>query len=122
MKKKVLILEVLAITALMVLVVNAHPGRTDSAGGHTDHSTGEYHYHHGYSAHSHYDMDGDGKVDCPYDFKDKTNHSSNNSSTKDTTNKSEKSSKSDIDVGTVITICIAVVLVGFWIAPAFFRK
>ena len=24
---------------------NAHSGRTDSKGGHTDHSTGKYHYH-----------------------------------------------------------------------------
>ena len=54
--------------------VYAHPGRTDSSGGHTNHSTGEYHYHHGYSAHDHYDMDDDGDIDCPYDFVDKTDH------------------------------------------------
>ena len=30
-----------------------HPGRTDEDGGHTDSSTGEYHYHHGYPAHQH---------------------------------------------------------------------
>lgn len=57
----------------------AHPGKTDSKGGHTDWSTGEYHYHHGYSAHQHYDMDGDGKADCPYDFKDATDHRSGSS-------------------------------------------
>lgn len=57
-----------------------HPGRTDSNGGHYDRSTGEYHYHHGYSAHQHYDMDGDGKKDCPYDFHDKTNHNSGSNS------------------------------------------
>lgn len=57
----------------------AHPGKTDSKGGHTDWSTGEYHYHHGYSAHQHYDMDGDGKDDCPYDFKDATDHRSGSS-------------------------------------------
>ena len=62
---------------------NAHPGRTDSQGGHTDHSTGEYHYHHGYPAHDHYDMDGDGDVDCPYAFEDKTATSSKSSSPKD---------------------------------------
>ena len=68
-----------AILVFLVMIlpvpVLAHPGRTDGKGGHTDHSTGEYHYHHGYSAHQHYDMDGDGKADCPYNFKDKTNHS-----------------------------------------------
>ncbi len=53
----------------------AHPGRTDENGGHTDSETGDYHYHHGYPEHEHYDMDGDGKRDCPYDFDDKTDHS-----------------------------------------------
>lgn len=60
---------------LLAIAVSAHSGRTDSNGGHYNHSTGEYHYHHGYSAHQHYDMDGDGAIDCPYEFKDKTNHS-----------------------------------------------
>lgn len=64
----------LFLVMILPVTVLAHPGRTDSQGGHTDHSTGEYHYHHGYSAHQHYDMDGDGKADCPYDFKDKTDH------------------------------------------------
>lgn len=64
------LLLLLAIT--IPITVMAHPGRTDGRGGHTDHSTGEYHYHHGYSAHQHYDIDGDGKADCPYDFKDAT--------------------------------------------------
>ena len=31
----------------------AHPGRTDSKGGHYDRQNGGYHYHHGYSAHHH---------------------------------------------------------------------
>lgn len=42
----------------------AHPGRTDSSGGHYNRSTGEYHYHHGYPAHQHPDGV------CPYDFDD----------------------------------------------------
>lgn len=67
-----------AILVFLIMIlpvpVLAHPGSTDGKGGHTDHSTGEYHYHHGYSAHQHYDMDGDGKEDCPYDFEDKTDH------------------------------------------------
>lgn len=58
------------------MVVYAHPGRTDSSGGHHDRSTGAYHYHHGYPAHDHKDLDGDGKKDCPYDFDDQTDHSS----------------------------------------------
>ena len=76
MKRNALrILSALIIAAALVGSVSAHPGSTDSSGGHTDHSTGEYHYHHGYEAHSHYDMDGDGAVDCPYDFDDQTDHS-----------------------------------------------
>lgn len=76
MKKTLLVISIIAIFASLLISVNAHPGRTDAAGGHTDHSTGEYHYHHGYSAHDHYDMDGDGDKDCPYNFQDKTNHNS----------------------------------------------
>ena len=78
MKKKIIAIFVIALMVTVIpLVVKAHPGRTDGRGGHTNHSTGEYHYHHGYSAHDHYDMDGDGKKDCPYDFKDTTDHRSN---------------------------------------------
>jgi hypothetical protein len=60
----------------LIAQVFAHPGRTDENGGHTNRSTGEYHYHHGYPEHDHYDMDGDGQIDCPYEFDDKTNHNS----------------------------------------------
>ena len=38
---------------LLAVPARAHPGGTDSKGGHTDHSTGEYHYHHGEPAHQH---------------------------------------------------------------------
>lgn len=62
----------------------AHSGRTDGNGGHYDRSTGKYHYHHGYSAHDHWDMDGDGVIDCPYNYNDKTNHNYNNGSTTQT--------------------------------------
>lgn len=51
----------------------AHPGATDANGGHWDHSTGTYHYHHGYPAHSH-----EGGT-CPYDFDDKTGQNSGTS-------------------------------------------
>lgn len=61
--------------ALFPLCAYAHSGGTDSKGGHYNRSTGEYHYHHGYSAHQHKDMDGDGKLDCPYEFDDKDYYS-----------------------------------------------
>lgn len=71
------LLLALAICLQLPVIALAHPGGTDSSGGHTDHDSGEYHYHHGYPAHDHYDMDGDGTVDCPYKFDDKTGSSSN---------------------------------------------
>lgn len=58
--------------SFLSVIAYAHPGGTDSSGGHYNRSTGEYHYHHGHSAHDHYDMDGDGVIDCPYDFEDAT--------------------------------------------------
>ena len=63
---------------VLTLFTTLHSGRTDGNGGHYNHSTGDYHYHHGHPAHDHYDIDGDGVVDCPYTFE------------KDTTNNTEK--------------------------------
>lgn len=61
---------------LLASAIWAHPGRTDSAGGHTESATGEYHYHHGYPEHQHYDADGDGTIDCPYEFQVNESNSS----------------------------------------------
>lgn len=58
---------------LLCSVALAHSGRTDSSGGHRDSSTGEYHYHHGYSAHQHTNGI------CPFDFDDQTGASSGSS-------------------------------------------
>lgn len=74
MSRPVRLVLLAAVVMLLPLTALAHPGKTDGSGGHTDLSSGEYHYHHGYSAHQHYDMDGDGVVECPYDFKDDTDH------------------------------------------------
>lgn len=63
MKKRAFVLWVI-IASLMVSFCSvsfAHSGRTDANGGHYDHSTGEYHYHHGYPAHQH------PNGICPYD-------------------------------------------------------
>lgn len=80
MKKLFIILSIVLVSLLLLnFFVSAHSGKTDSNGGHYDHSTGEYHYHHGYPAHSHYDVDGDGRKDCPYKFDDKTNSGSSSS-------------------------------------------
>jgi hypothetical protein len=52
----------------------AHSGGTDANGGHWNHKTGEYHYHHGYSAHQH-----PGGV-CPYDALTSASNQSSSSS------------------------------------------
>lgn len=77
---KICVLSCFLLLPIFVLTASAHTGRTDSNGGHYDRSTGEYHYHHGYPAHDHYDMDGDEIVDCPYDFDDRTGENSGSSS------------------------------------------
>lgn len=69
------LLLALALCLNLSVVASAHPGKTDSNGGHTNHNTGEYHYHHGYPAHQHSDLDGDGDLDCPYNFVDKADSS-----------------------------------------------
>ena len=50
----------LIFVSVLTIVSSAHSGGTDSNGGHYNSQTGEYHYHHGYPAHSH--VGG-----CPYD-------------------------------------------------------
>lgn len=73
MKKGKWMALVLAVT-LCIGSASAHPGRTDANGGHYNHSTGEYHYHHGYPAHQHTDGV------CPYDYDDRTGWNSGSSS------------------------------------------
>lgn len=80
MKKGLCVMAVAFLMLVLCLNVYAHPGNTDADGGHIDERTGEYHYHHGYPAHQHYDIDGDGRKDCPYDFDDKTGQNSGSSS------------------------------------------
>lgn len=49
-KKYLLILFSAVLTISFIISVSAHPGRTDSNGGHYNRKTGEYHYHNGSSA------------------------------------------------------------------------
>ena len=62
---------VAAVLTFLILLpaANAHSGRTDSQGGHYNHSTGEYHFHHGHSAHQHPNgtcqYDPSGRTDWP---------------------------------------------------------
>ena len=61
MKKLIMFLSILFFLSCFTTTVYAHPGDTDSKGGHYDTSTGKYHYHHGKPAHQHKNGE------CPYD-------------------------------------------------------
>lgn len=61
-KTSLILISIVIIISGSCVAVFAHPGKTDSDGGHFDRSTGEYHYHHGYPAHQHENGT------CPYDF------------------------------------------------------
>ena len=75
----IFVFSIVLLVPLLSSVAYAHPGKTDSNGGHYDRDSGEYHYHHGYPAHQHTD----GK--CPYDFDDRTGESSGSPSGSNTT-------------------------------------
>jgi len=66
MVKNFIIILIIFATTTLHHTAFAHSGRTDVNGGHYDSTTGEYHYHHGYSAHQHPDGV------CPYDNDDRT--------------------------------------------------
>ena len=119
MKRIPRLLTVLLLLLYFPVVVKAHPGKTDSRGGHTNHSTGDYHYHHGYSAHDHYDMDGDGNVDCPYDFKDKTSSSSNGNNASEANPQEEKVAQNSSLLELLFHVCVAVVIGSLILARIF---
>ena len=80
MKRYIFIGLVVSILFVTCIVAVAHSGRTDANGGHWNRSTGEYHYHHGYSAHDH------PNGVCPYEqpnttTKPNTNTSNSNQTT-----------------------------------------
>lgn len=103
---------------LLSISVSAHSGRTDKNGGHYDRSTGEYHWHHGYPAHQHYDMDGDGDIDCPYNFVDKTNHASGSTKTPESSpggqTTAEKRGWFEVISPFIIVAALIVILVLIW--------
>lgn len=101
-------INILIVVLICSSIVFAHPGRTDSKGGHHNRSTGEYHYHHGYPAHQH--IDGV----CPYNYDDKT--SSTISSTNSPSTKVSINSKETNDVDW-LTIIIAIIYLGLLIIP-----
>lgn len=77
--KKILLTLTLLICVSSSLIAFAHSGRTDGSGGHYDNDAGEYHYHHGYSAHKHTNGV------CPYDSDYASSHSAKLEKNKTTT-------------------------------------
>lgn len=78
--KRFFALVCVGIIAFSLAVIGfAHPGKTDEDGGHYNHDTGDYHYHHGYSAHQH------PNGECPYnyDYKYNNTHTSSQHNTLD---------------------------------------
>ena len=64
MKKQhifILLGTIILLVGIYFTFAHAHPGRTDSNGGHYVSDTDEYHYHHDYPAHQH------PNGVCPYD-------------------------------------------------------
>lgn len=136
MRKRTLLLILCAILILLASTnAAAHSGGTDSNGGHRDED--DYHYHHGYPAHDHLDMDGDGDLDCPYNFNDKTGQNSGNSSGGSAyiekpfeypteTNETDPQKNTPFDpyetMGTLIAICICAPMVLALIFSPFNKK
>lgn len=93
--KQSAVLSILSVLLISLTIpVFAHPGSLDENGGHYDRSTGEYHYHHGYSAHQHENGE------CPYDFHDNVEHNkikTKDNSKTDNTASSNKRIKNSFD-------------------------
>lgn len=95
----------------LAIAVSAHSGGTDADGGHYNHSTGEYHYHHGFPAHSH-------SGGCPYDYNDKTGSTSGSSSDNKTYNyeiEEDETTAGDVikKIFEVIGISALILIAGF---------
>lgn len=120
MRKRALFFIIVAsLIILLPASIFAHPGRTDSNGGHYNRSTGEYHYHHGYPEHQHKNGV------CPYE--EKTNGTYSPSRTaedvpikKMTSAQETKISYGDFFVILIIAV-VAAVFIGlgiyYWVIP-----
>lgn len=87
---------VCAVALSIFLTAYAHSGGTDANGGHYNRKTGEYHYHHGYPEHQHYNGV------CPYDFKDNTKQRSTTSKATTPPKNAEKDSDGGFPAGVVV--------------------
>lgn len=108
--KKSAVLSILSILLItLTFPVFAHPGSLDENGGHYDRSIGEYHYHHGYSAHQHKNGE------CPYDFKDNIDDDYTPKSNSLSNRKNNKSFLLAL-IKFLITISILIFIITFFLA------
>lgn len=117
MSKRVVVFVLLLLMPYVIITSYAHAGDTDGNGGHYNRTTGEYHYHHGYPAHSH----ACGK--CPYDYDDQTGKNSGSSSNSSSTTsgggytaarsavKREELVNEESEIGEIIGLAIFIVVV-----------
>lgn len=103
MKKILYVIIVLFSFYFLFETIYAHPGGTDGDGGHYDKITGEYHYHHGYTAHQHTGGE------CPYKFDNAVEH------------RSSSSSKSE-DINWLACVLSVIIVLLFWLWPLLIPK
>lgn len=94
-KISLILMSIVVIILGSCVAVFAHPGKTDSDGGHFDHSTGEYHYHHGYPAHQHENGT------CPYNKKSTTTEKAETFATIVIEDNKQKDNSSGIDYDSI---------------------
>lgn len=110
MKKTTLLLVTIVMIILNCTITTAHPGRTDSYGGHWNHSTGTYHYHSGEyagqtqsSETEHQFYENNTLPSHPEDSKPK-NNKEHKDTKKEESNNSQKENKSSIILDGIILI------------------
>lgn len=118
MKKLISILCALIITTALAFPVTAHPGRTDSNGGHYNRATGEYHYHDGSSAGK--SSGGSSINGLPDLYRDKTDYPSYSSKKSESSKESENSEGENSDFGAVFLILFIIGLIIYGIYKIFF--
>ena len=94
-KISLILMSIVIIILGSCVAVFAHPGKTDSDGGHFDRSTGEYHYHHGYPAHQHENGT------CPYNKKSTTTEKAETFATIVIEDNKQKDNSSGIDYDSI---------------------
>lgn len=94
-KISLILMSIVIIILGSCVAVFAHPGKTDSGGGHFDRSSGEYHYHHGYPAHQHENGT------CPYNKKSTTTEKAETFATIVIEDNKQKDNSSGIDYDSI---------------------